>query len=101
MDAALTHTVPEIVPIWSLMPEEYVKIIPQAQKLIRQGRASDIKEKRYRTYICVYDRFGAPYTIGREQRILHLLGPSGETLAISKNLDVIIDVLNTNLQPYD
>jgi hypothetical protein len=101
MDAALTHAAPEVVPIWSLTPEEYVKIIAQAQKLIRQGRASDIKEKRHRTYICVYDRFGAPYTIGREQRILHLLGPGGETLAISKNLDVIIDALNSSLQRFD
>jgi hypothetical protein len=85
-------------PITRLLPDEWLRIIAQAQKLIRQGRASDVSEKRRGTYLCVYDRHGARYTVGREQRVLHLLGPSGEVIANSENLDVIIDALNSSLQ---
>ncbi len=90
-----------VIQVWGLMPGEWLKIISQAQKLIRQGRASDVSEVRRGTYICVYDRHGAPYTIGREQRILHLLGPDGETIAISMNLGAIIDALASRLQRYN
>ena len=100
MDDALTHASPEVIPVWGLLPDECVKIIALAQKLIRQGRASDIKEKRHRAYLCVYDRLGAPYTITREQRLLTLLSPSGETIVISKNLEAIIDALHDSLQHY-
>jgi hypothetical protein len=101
MPDALGEIADNVIPIWGLMPDECQKIIAQAQKFIRQGRASDVAEKSRRAYICVFDRHGAPYTIGREQRILHLLGPGGNTIVISKNLDAIIYALNSSLQRYN
>ena len=95
---ALSETADNVIPVWGLMPDEWLKICAQAQKLIRQGRATDITEERLRTYICIYDRHGAPYTVGREKRILHLVGPCGKTIALSKNLDVIIKALDASLQ---
>ena len=100
MPDALGETADNVIPVWGLMPDEWLKIIAQAQKLIRQGRASDVGEVRHGAYICVYDRHGAPYTVGREQRILRLLGPGGETIAFSKNLNAIIDALDSSLQRY-
>ena len=101
MPDALGEIANNVIPVWGLMPDEWQKIITQAQYLIRQGRASDVNEECHGAYICVYDRHGAPYTVGREQRILHLLGPGGETIAISMNLDAIIDVPNSSLQRYN
>jgi hypothetical protein len=101
MSDALGDTAHNVIPVWGLMPGEWLKIIAQAKKLIRQGRATDISEERRGTYICVHDRHGAPYTVGREQRVLHLLGPGGETIAISKNLDAIIKALDFSLQRYN
>ena len=101
MSDALNEAIDNVIQVWGLMPDEWLKIVAQAQKLIRQGRASDVGEVRHGTYICVYDRFGAPYTVGREQGLLHLLGPSGETIAIGKTLDVITHALDANLQRYN
>ena len=101
MPDALGETADNVILVWGLMPDEWMKISAQAQKLIRQGRASDISKERLRTYICIYDRHGAPYTVGREQRILHLLGPCGETIALSEDLDVIIKALASRLQRYN
>jgi hypothetical protein len=53
------------------------------------------------TYICGYDRHGAPYTIGRENRVLHLLGPGGETISVGATLDMIIKALDYSLQRYN
>ncbi len=91
------HANAPVIKVWGLLPDECLKIIAQAQKFIRQGRASDVTEKHRRAYICVFDIHGAPYTVGREQRILHLVGPDGATIALSKNLDVIIDALDARL----
>jgi hypothetical protein len=101
MPDALGDTADNVIPVWGLMPDEWLKICAQAQKLIRQGRATDISEERRGTYICVHDRHRAPYTVGREQRVLHLLGPGGETIALSKNLEVIINALASRLQRYN
>ena len=100
MSDAFGDATKNVIPIWGLMPDECQKIIAQAQKFIRQGWASDVGEVRSGTSICVYNCHGAPYTIGREQRILHLLGPAGDTIVISKNLDAIIYALNSSLQRY-
>ena len=101
MTDPLNHANAPVIPVWGLMPDECLKIIAQAQKFILQGRASDVSEHRRSAYICVFDRHGTPYTVGREQRILHLVGPSGETIAISKNLDAIINALDASLQVYN
>ena len=101
MSDAFGDATKNVIPIWGLMPDECQKIIAQAQKFIRQGRASDVTEKSRRAYICVFDRHGTPYTVGREQRILHLVGPDGATIALSKNLDVIIEALDASLQVYN
>ena len=101
MTNPVDHADAFVVPLWGLMPDECLKIIAQAQKFILQGRASDVTENRRRAYIRVIDRHGAPYTVCREQRILHLLGPGGETIAISKKLDVIIDALDASLSVYN
>jgi hypothetical protein len=90
MPDALGDTADNVIPVWGLMPDEWLKICAQAQKLIRQGRATDISEERRGTYICVHDRHGAPYTVGREQRVL-----------LSKNLEVIINALASRLQRYN
>ena len=95
------HANAHVIKVWGLLPDECLKIFAQAQKFIRQGRASDVTEKHRRAYICVYDRHGAPYIVGRELRILHLVGPDGETIALSKNLDVIIEALDASLQVYN
>ncbi len=95
------HANAPVIPVWGLMPDECLKIIAQAQKFILQGRASDVSEHRRSAYICVFDHRGAPYIVGREQRILHLVGPGGKTIVISKNLDVIIDALDASLQVYN
>ncbi len=101
MTDPLNHANAPVIPVWGLMPDECLKIIAQAQKFILQGRASDVTENRRRAYIRVFDRHGAPYTVCREQRILHLLDPGGETIAISKKLDVIIDALDASLSVYN
>ena len=97
----LNHANAPVIPVWGLMPDECLKIIAQAQKFILQGRASDVIEKHRRAYICVFDHHGTPYTVGREQRILHLVGPDGATITLSKNLDVIINALDANLHIYN
>jgi hypothetical protein len=56
MPDALGDTADNVIPVWGLMPDEWLKICAQAQKLIRQGRATDISEERRGTYICVHDR---------------------------------------------
>jgi len=97
MDDIPHEAISNVIPVWGLTPDECAKILVQADKLISQGRASGVKEKRLSTYICVFDQQGAPYTITREQRILHLLDPSGNLLMICKNIDGIMDMLDTCL----
>lgn len=101
MPDALSETAENVIQLWGLRPDEWLHLIAKAKELIREGRASDVGEVRNRIYICVYDRFGAPYTVGREQGLLHLLGPGGETIALGNTLDVIIHALDANLQRYD
>ena len=98
---ALVGATGNVIQVWGLMPDESMKIIAQVQKLIRQGRATDVSAVQHGAYISVYDRFGAPYTVGREQGLLHLLGPGGETIAIGKTLDVISHSLDTTLKRYE
>ena len=86
MDGIPHEAISNVIPVWGLTPDECAKILVQADKLISQGRASGVKENRLRTYICVFDKQGAPYTITREQRVLHLLDPSENLLMICKML---------------
>ena len=92
-EAAITN----VIPVWGLMPDECTKIINQVDKLMAQGRASGMAEKHTRTYICIYDQQGAPYTITREQEILQLHDPTGGLIVIGKNIDVIIAMLGNCL----
>jgi hypothetical protein len=86
-----------IIPVWGLTPDECEMISTAVQKLEAQGRVTSVKEKRRRTYVCIYDHKGARYTITREQRILHLLDPIGNLVMIGKNIDVILDMLDACL----
>ena len=97
MDDNPQEAISNVIPVWGLTPDECDKILVQADKLISEGRASGVKEKPLRTYICIFDKQGAPYTITRDQRILHLLDPSRSLLMINKNIDGIMDMLDTCL----
>jgi hypothetical protein len=96
----LGEVVSNVFPVWGLMRDECLSIFVFVQELIDQGRASDVSMAPKGTYVCVYDRLGAPYTVGRERRIMHLLGPDGEAVAFSKDLETIIDALDATLQRH-
>ena len=86
-----------VIPVWGLTPDECASIISKVDAFIAAGRVSGIKEKPRRTYICIFDNQGAPYTIIREQRILQLLDPGGSLLMIGKNVDAIMEMLDVCL----
>jgi len=100
MADATSAVTPNVIPVWGLMPDERLQIIVQARKFIGEGRASDVSDQRGCAYISVFDRHGAPYTIGREQRILHLMSPDGATIILSETLDRILDALDAGLHLY-
>jgi hypothetical protein len=90
-----------VIPVWGLTPDECKKIIVFADELISQGRVSGVKEKRLRTYICIYDMDGGPYTIMREQRIMHLQDPVGNLLMIGEKIEIILEMLEACLPEVD
>ena len=93
--------VSNVIPVWGLTPQECQEIIIVADKYITQGRLSGVTEKRRRTYICLYDLEGAPYTIMREQRILHLLDPAGNLLMIGEQIEILLEMLDACLPEPD
>ena len=80
------------------MPNECRHIRAAADKLISDGLASRAYAKRNRTYMCVFDSLGAPYTITREQRFFHLIDASGKLITLSEQLDIILGMLEACLQ---
>jgi len=87
-----------VIPVWGLLPDECRYIRAQADELISRGIASGLYTKMSRTYICIFDNCGAPYTIAREQRLFRLLDPSGDLITINENLDAIMATLIAYLQ---
>lgn len=100
MADAISAVTPNVIPVWGLTPDERLEIVLNARNFIREGRASDVSDQLGCAYISVFDRHGAPYTIGREERILHLISPDGATIILSETLDRIIDALDASLYLY-
>ena len=86
-----------VFPVWALMPDECRLIRAHAEELISSGCALKIWESKKRAYACVFDIHGAPFTIMRVGRFLHLLDRSGGLLTISEDLGGIWEELDAVL----
>ena len=100
MSTASREATRNVVHFSGLTDEEWLKLSLHAQKLIRQGWATDMGEAGNGTQICIYDRFGASYTVGREGGMLHLRDPEGGSITTGKTLPMITRALDAKLHSH-
>ena len=97
MGTILQFPVDKVVPFRGLTKRECDAVRAHAYDLILQGRVTSVSCRYDRQYMCVFDHEGAPYFIGREERVCYLFGPDETLLAESFRFKDVLDSMNVTL----
>jgi hypothetical protein len=93
MTNILPFPVKKVVPIWGLTEPECDAIQSEAYELMLEGQATGISIHNDCQYICVLDKNGEPYSIGREQGVCYLFDSNETMLARSRRFEIVLRTL--------
>ena len=69
----------------------------EAYALMQRGMVTGVSQHADGMYMCVFDRDGEPYFIGREDGVCYLFDPTGAFVARSTQFEIVVDALNEAL----
>ena len=93
MTTILPFPVKKVVPISGLMEQECDAVQAVAYDLMLQGYATGTSIHNDSQYMCVFDRNGEPYSIGREEGVCYLTDPDETMLAHSRQFENVLQAL--------
>jgi len=99
MATILPFPVKNVIPIRGLTEPECDAVQAEAYDLMLQGRATGISIHDDGQYMCVFDGFGEPYFIGRENGMCYLFDNKEMMLAWSLRFEIVLDALYMMLPP--
>jgi hypothetical protein len=97
MATILPFPVKKVVPESELTEDECRTVHEEAYALMQRGRVTGVSHHADGMYMCVFDRAGEPYFIGREDGVCYLFDPTGAFVARSRRFEIVVDALNEAL----
>lgn len=99
MATILPFPVKKAIPKWGLTDAECDTVQAEAYDLMLQGRVTGVSIHDDGQYMCVFDRYGEQYSIGRENGVCYLFDNRDSVLASSQRFEIVIDALEMILPP--
>lgn len=93
MATILPFPIKRSIPVWGLTQEECDSIHEMAYDSIRQGRATGVSIHNDGQYMCLFDKNGEPYFIGRVDSDCYLFDSEETLIAESHRFEVVMDAL--------
>ena len=88
---------PAPAPLCGLSQQECTVLEAEAAGFIHDGLASDVSVHNGGQYMCVYDRHGEPYYLGREEGVVYLFDHRETLLAESIQFAAVLQRLESVL----
>lgn len=85
------------IPMTGLTEQECLVLDAEAMGLIHYGQATGISIHNDGQFMCVFDAFGEPYYVGREEGICYLFDPEETMLAKSPQFEIVLQALEKTL----
>jgi len=99
MATILPFPVKNVVPVWGLTEQECDAVHEATLPLLQFGQSTGISVHNDGQYMCVFDRRGEPYSIGREEGVCYLADPEEGLVAYSRRFEVVLEALIEMLSP--
>ncbi len=87
----------KVVPVRGLTKQECEAVHAEACALMYQGRATGVSIHNDGQYMCVFDRCGEPYFIGREEGVCYLFDHNETMVAQSRRFGDVLEALEVML----
>jgi hypothetical protein len=87
------------VPLEGLTEQECDAVQAKAYDLMLQGLATGVSIHNDGQYMCVFDRDGEPYSLGRENGVCYLFDNHEMMLARSQRFEIVLVALEMALLP--
>jgi len=84
-------------PASELTADECRTVHEEAYALMQRGRVTGVSQHADGMYMCIFDRGGEPYFIGREDGVCYLFDPTGAFVVRSTRFEIVVDALNEAL----
>ena len=97
MATILPFPVRKAVPVSELTEDECQTVHEEAYSLMQRGQVTGVSQHADGMYMCIFDRNGEPYFIGREDGVCYLFDPTGAFVARSERFEIVVDALNEAL----
>ena len=97
MATILTFPVKKVISSSELTEDECQTVHEEAYGLMQRGSVTGVSRHNDGMYMCIFDRNGEPYFIGRENGVCYLFDPTGAFVARSPRFEVVVDALTETL----
>lgn len=97
MATILPFPIRKTIPVWGLTQQECDAIHEMAYECIREGRATGVSIHNDGQYMCVFDKGGEPYFIGRVDSDCYLFDSDETLIAESRRFEIVMDALQEYL----
>jgi hypothetical protein len=97
MATVLRFPIEKVVPIRGLTKHECEAVDAGAHDMMLRGWVTGVSTLNGGQYMCVFDRCGQPYFIGREEGVCYLFDPHEAQLAESRRFHEVLESLSTIL----
>jgi hypothetical protein len=88
-----------VVPVWGLTEQECDAVHEAAFPLMHYGQSTGVSVHNDGQYMCVFDRRGEPYSIGREEGVCYLANSEESMVVYSRQFEDVLEALLEMLSP--
>jgi hypothetical protein len=90
MATVLRFPIEKVVPVRGLTKHECDAVHAEAYDMMLRGWVTGVSILNAGQYMCVFDRCGQPYFIGREEGVCYLFDPNETQLAESRRFHEVL-----------